>query len=216
MRRKHYVIIEGCIGLGKTTLAKALAPYLDARIMYEPTEIENPYLDDYYANPCEYAFKMQIHLLWRRYRAHQLAQCLVMQGERSVVSDRSYFGDRAFARVQRDLGYFDDRDYETYCKLHQDMARTLVFPSCVVLLCGSKELSLSRVKRRGRPCEASITTDYLQRVQNATVDEICALGSTADVFLTLDASMPVSTLVHEILKSLETRECAGLETYRSV
>ena len=215
MEKKHYILIEGGIGLGKTTLAEALGKRIGARVLFEPAEGVNPYLDDYYKDPSAYAFKIQIFLLWRRFRAHSLAQALVMQGECSVISDRSYYGDRAFARVQHDLGFFDDRDLETYTELHRDMGRSLVMPTCVILLDGDADLAFSRISERGRGCEVGMSKDYWQAVQDATVVEAVEVGSHAPLFIRLDAHQPVDALVDAVTRRIKSHVFSNF-TYRSV
>ena len=215
MDKKHYILIEGGIGLGKTTLAKALGKKLGARVMFEPAEGVNPYLDDYYSNPAAYAFKIQIFLLWRRFRAHTLAQALVMQGECSVISDRSYYGDRAFACVQRDQGFFDERDFDTYTELHRDMGRSLVLPSCVILLDGDADLAFGRISKRGRGCEVGMSKEYWQAVQDATIKEACAVGAHVPLFIRLDARCDVDSLVEQICCRLDIHQFEQC-TYRSV
>lgn len=215
MEKKHYILIEGGIGLGKTTLAKALGERLSAKVLFEPAEGVNPYLDDYYKDPAAYAFKIQVFLLWRRFRAHTLAQALVMQGECSVISDRSYYGDRAFARVQHDLGFFDDRDLETYTELHRDMGRSLVMPTCVILLDGDVDLAFSRISERGRGCEVGMSKEYWQAVQDATAEEALKVGSHVPLFMSLDAHRPVEALVHEVASRLKSHVSSNF-TYRSV
>lgn len=213
--KKHYILIEGGIGLGKTTLAKALGERIGAKVMLEPADGVNPYLEDYYSNPADYAFKIQIFLLWRRFRAHSLAQALVMQRECSVISDRSYYGDRAFASVQHDLGFFDDRDFETYTELHRDMGRSLVLPSCVILLDGDADLAFSRISERGRDCEVGMSKEYWQAVQDATIKEACAVGAHVPLFIRLDSRLPVDALVEQIYCKIMDHEFEQC-TYRSV
>lgn len=215
MDKKHYVLIEGGIGLGKTTLADAIAKRIAARVLAEPVGDDNPYLEDYYKDPKAYAFKIQVFLLWRRFRAHSLAQALVMQGDCSVISDRSYYGDRAFARVQHDLGYFDDRDFETYTELHRDMGRSLVLPTCVVLLDGDADLAFRRISERGRGCEVGMSKQYWQAVQAATIAEATAVGACVPVFLTLDASLSVDDLADSVVQALGDHVFSP-NTYRSV
>lgn len=215
MEKKHYILIEGGIGLGKTTLAEALGKKLGAKVLFEPAEGVNPYLEDYYSDPAAYAFKIQVFLLWRRFRAHSLAQALVMQGECSVISDRSYYGDRAFARVQHDLGFFDDRDLETYTELHRDMGRSLVMPTCVILLDGDVDLAFSRISSRGRGCEVGMSKEYWQAVQDATIVEAVEVGSHVPLFIRLDSHKSVDALVDAVTSRINSHTFNAF-TYRSV
>lgn len=164
--QKKYIIVEGLIGAGKTSLAKALGARLNAVVQEEPADGVNPYLAKYYEDPKGYAFKMQIYLLKERFRAHAAAQSIVLAGMSDVVSDRSYFGDRCFAEVQMRDGYFSPDDMETYLDLHKDMQRSLLYPSCIIYLRTDVTTAMERISRRmsekeGRKCECAIDVSYM-------------------------------------------------------
>lgn len=173
---KKYIIIEGLIGAGKSKLAEALGKRLEAYTQYEPAEGKNPFLALYYADPKRYAFPMQIYLLKERYRAHLMAQSMVLADFCHVVADRSYFGDRCFAEVQLKDGYFDQPTYETYMDLHKDMQRDILYPSCIVHLETSVDLACTRISRRmtekeGRLCECAISKQYMESL-NAEINRM--------------------------------------------
>lgn len=167
------IIVEGNIGAGKSTFAKTLAESLHGEYFAEPDEKTNPYLADYYDEyagkipPAGYAFKMQMHLLSRRYRAQKHAQSQIRDlGRGFVVMDRSYYGDVCFARVQHQIGLFDDRDYETYLCHHTDMKVNLEPPAMAIFLETTPEVSRDRISKRmsenaGRQIESDISLDYL-------------------------------------------------------
>lgn len=163
------IIVEGNIGAGKSTFAQYLARALDGEYLPEPADGTNPYLEDYYRNPARWAFEMQMFLLTRRYRAQKYAQSKVRHNGGFVVLDRSYYGDVCFANVQRQLGYFSERDYETYLSHHADMKVNLEPPAAAIFLCVTPEVCKARINRRmreseGRECESGITIDYLKRL----------------------------------------------------
>lgn len=169
---KKYIIVEGLIGAGKTSLAKRLGERLNAVVQEEPADGVNPYLADYYADPKGYAFKMQVYLLKERFRAHTAAQSIVLSGMADVVSDRSYFGDRCFAEVQLKDGYFTQEDMETYLDLHKDMQRSLLYPSFLIYLKTDVGVSMMRIGRRmsereGRACECAIDKGYMESLSSA-------------------------------------------------
>lgn len=170
------VIVEGLIGAGKTTLCKALAHALGGVLIEEPNSATNPYLADYYADPKRWAFNIQIFLLSARYRSHMLAQSSVMYNpEQWYIMDRSYFGDECFAKIQRDLGYMDEKDYETYMRLHKDMQSLILYPSAAIFLHTDVATCQSRIAKRaseiaGRRCESGIEDDYLARLQSEIAD----------------------------------------------
>ena len=164
------IIVEGNIGAGKSTFAKILANALDGEYLPEPDEKTNPYLADYYRDPARWAFDVQMFLLTKRYRAQRYAQSKVRHnGGGFVVLDRSYYGDVCFANVQKQLGYFSQRDYDTYLCHHTDMKAFLEPPAVAIFLEVSSEVCKQRINRRmsekaGRACESDISLDYLNRL----------------------------------------------------
>ena len=182
------IIVEGNIGAGKSTFAKMLAKRLKGEYYAEPNENTNPYLADYYSEfagkiPKQgYAFKMQMHLLSRRYRAQKHAQCKIRDmGRGFVVMDRSYYGDVCFANVQLQIGLFDTRDYETYLCHHADMKVQLEPPVMAIFLETSPETNRARISKRmsenaGRKIESDIDLGYLQKLDR----EIRKLAQSMD------------------------------------
>lgn len=165
------IIVEGNIGAGKSTFAQHLARALDGEYLPEPADGTNPYLEDYYRDPAQWAFEMQMFLLTRRYRAQKYAQGKVRHKGGFVVLDRSYYGDVCFANVQRQLGYFSERDYETYLSHHADMKVNLEPPAMAIFLCVDTSVCKERINRRlsekeGRKCESGISLDYLDRLDS--------------------------------------------------
>lgn len=218
--RKLYVCIEGNIGAGKSSLAEALAkpgvcPALGDSVIVqrEPAEGVNPYLADYYRDPARYALGMQVYLLSQRRRMQMAAQAICLAGQASVIADRSYFGDRCFAEVQRDLGYFSTADFATYLSLHKDMQAELLYPSAFVQLVASPELCQTRIARRraailGRECEAGISLDYLGRLDAAIGRMMSAMKRYTPVIelavLAEDGSeKPMDELCREVSANLE-------------
>lgn len=166
-------IVEGIIGAGKSTLCSELAAELgpNTLTLLEPAEDTNPYLADYYKNPERWSFAIQIHLLQARYRMHLQGQWHVMNGCGNAIYDRSYFGDVAFAYIQRELGYMTEREFTTYRQIYRAMTAGVLFPGVCVVLNVSPEVALSRIRRRmaeksGRKCETAVTVDYLVRLQD--------------------------------------------------
>lgn len=168
--KNKYIIIEGNIGAGKSTLASALASAIEGRVQLEPAEGQNPYLPLYYKDPARYAFVMQVFLLHKRLRAHKEAQALCQGSEGvNVVADRSFWGDLCFAAVQRELGFFSEDDFSTYYALHRDMQEALLYPSAILHLTTAPAVCAERINRRlraikGRECEAGVSIDYLDRL----------------------------------------------------
>lgn len=171
------IIIEGNIGAGKSTFAKILAERLNGVCFAEPDEKTNPYLADYYKDPARWAFDIQIYLLSKRYRMHQEAQTTILnRKDKFIVMDRSYYGDVCFAQVQKQLGYFSDRDYATYLALHTDMKTHVLPPTMAIFLDVNADVCKSRISKRmsekaGRRCESSIDLSYLTSL-NAEIQKL--------------------------------------------
>ena len=92
-------------------MAKSLAERLDLPVHYEPVA-NNEYLEDFYGDIKKYSFPMQVYLLNRRF---QQQQQIVWQGH-GGVQDRTIYEDSVFARMLRNSGLMDERDYQTYCR----------------------------------------------------------------------------------------------------
>lgn len=152
-----FVSISGIIGAGKTTLAHALGAKLDLPVYYEGV-INNPYLQDFYADMPRYAYPMQIYLLSERFIAHQK---LIWQGK-GGVQDRTIYEDSIFARMLCEEGHIDDRDYCTYKRLFSSMSNLMRKPNLIVHLDVTPETALARIRSRARECETGITLDYLR------------------------------------------------------
>lgn len=178
------IIIEGNIGAGKSTFAKLLAKHLDGGVYVpEPAEGSNPYLEDYYKDSKRYAFNTQMFLLSHRYRAQKKAQSIIRSDKKGFfVMDRSYYGDVCFAVVQKEKGYFDERDYSTYLSIHSDMKQNLDVPSVAIFLDVTPETANKRIKTRARNCEAGVPIDYLRSLDTQISHLADSLSKTTNVF----------------------------------
>ena len=97
MVEANYIVIEGVIGVGKTSLGKLLAEKIDARLVLEEVE-ENPFLEDFYRDPARYAFQVQIFFLLSRYRQQmEFPQQDLFQ--QRTVSDYLFDKDKIFAYI---------------------------------------------------------------------------------------------------------------------
>jgi deoxyadenosine/deoxycytidine kinase len=167
MRYRPLIWVEGIIGAGKTTFARAVAKRLELRLIEEPVE-DNPYLEKFYQDPKRYAFGMQVHLLHRRYAIQQLAsfEATGAGGYGGAILDRSLSGDRVFAKLHRDAGNIDQLDWETYKDAYNIMARTLLPPTLLVFLDIQPETAFARMQKRDRKAEAGVPLDYLKKLHD--------------------------------------------------
>jgi deoxyadenosine/deoxycytidine kinase len=157
---KHFVVVAGNIGVGKSTLVQMLCQRLGWKPYYEPVA-ENPYLSDFYRDMPAWAFHSQIFFLSHRLRVHRR----LLDHPTSVIQDRSVYEDaEIFAQNLYQQGQLSDRDYATYCDLYRVLGEFLPPPDLVVYLRASVSTLLQRISRRGRDYEKEITADYLERL----------------------------------------------------
>ena len=178
-KQGHVVIVEGNIGVGKTTLTCQLGRKLNYRIFLEPMS-GNPYLAKFYKDPKKYALKMQLWLFRQRCMMYLRAVRHVMKSGQGVLLDRSLFSDHVFAAVSHADGNMSNEGYERYCRLRNQVLELVPFPDVVVYLNAVPQDCLKRIAERGRGCEGHIPVQYLLNLQNNYenfLDEIRKNGS---------------------------------------
>jgi deoxyadenosine kinase len=154
-----FIVVSGIIGAGKTTLTSQLSDHLGYAAMFEPVQT-NPYLEDFYRDMARWTFPMQMFLLAKRFQQHQ--ECL-WKGK-GVVLDRSIYEDTIFARMHRDDGLMDDRDWETYSNHFHVMQGFLRYPDVILYLRVPPEIAMERIGGRGRDAEKGLEMQYLERL----------------------------------------------------
>jgi len=151
----RYVVMEGCIGVGKTTLAHLLARDMGARVVLEVVE-ENPFLPLFYQDPVVHAFKTQMFFLLSRFRQQEaLGQDDLFS--RGVVSDYLFAKDRIFAALT-----LNSSELALYEEVYHLLNARVVKPDLVIFLQAPMEIILERIQRRGRAFERNIDVGYLQ------------------------------------------------------
>ncbi len=157
------LVIEGLIGVGKTSLCRVLEREWGADLVLEPAE-DNPFLASFYADRERYAFPAQMFYLASRLAQQQrLAQPDLFTD--LVVSDYLFEKDRLFARLT--LSGQELALYERFADL---MAPTLPRPDLVIFLDAPTEVILERIARRGIAAERRIDRAYLEAIRAAYMD----------------------------------------------
>jgi deoxyadenosine/deoxycytidine kinase len=155
------IVIEGIIGVGKSTLSQDLAKLLGYHFLKEPVE-DNPYLEQFYANPKRYALEMQFWLMSKRFTMHQEAIELVWRTGQGVVMDRSIYGDRVFAEQNYLDKNIDKAGLDNYLNMSKVMTQFLMVPHLTLYLDASPKTCQQRIKHRLRNCERQIPLNYLE------------------------------------------------------
>jgi deoxyadenosine/deoxycytidine kinase len=152
-----FIAVAGNIGVGKSTLVKLLCEQLNWTPFYEPVT-ENPYLENFYEDMGAWGFHSQIYFLMRRLRIHRK----LIDEKGSVIQDRSVYEDaEIFAHNLFLQDAINDRDYATYRELYQVLVEFLPPPDLIIYLRASLETLLSRISKRGRAYERTISVSYL-------------------------------------------------------
>ncbi len=156
----RFVVVEGPIGVGKTSLARRLAASFGSDLVLEQGE-ENPFLERFYRNPRAAAFQTQLYFLFQRARQMQeLRQHDLFQRVR--VSDYLLEKDRLFARLT-----LDDEEFGLYEQVYSKLAIDAPTPDLVVYLQAPVDTLLERIARRGIQYEQMIERRYLERLTEA-------------------------------------------------
>lgn len=160
MRELGIICIEGPIGTGKTTLAKALAEELDARVVLEDPD-SNPFLPKFYEDMRKWAFQAQVFFMLSRYQ-----QFLELR-ERDLFHPLSicdYTFEKNWIFGQLTLG---EDEFSLYRTLYSVLAERVPKADVVIFLEAEPSVLLSRVRKRGRSYEQGIEPSYLERLLEA-------------------------------------------------
>jgi deoxyguanosine kinase len=158
--RYNYVVIEGNIGAGKTTLATRISDQFNARLILERFA-DNPFLPKFYDDPEKYSFPLELSFLADRFR--QLKEELVEQDlfKSFTIADYYFMKSLVFA-----ASTLTGDEYNLYRQIFYIIYGSLPKPDIYVYLHLSPERLLQNIEKRGRNYEKSITAEYLQKIQD--------------------------------------------------
>ena len=160
MHKKGYVVVEGPLGVGKTSLAQLLAERINAKAILEETG-GNPFLTNFYGDPRRFAFQTQIYFLLRRFQKQEEINQIDLF-KRTVVSDFLFDKDRIFSRIN-----LDDGEFSLYEQVFQLLKATVIKPDLVIFLQARAHILKERIRKREREYERSITLKYLEQINQA-------------------------------------------------
>ncbi|XP_068715558.1 deoxyguanosine kinase-like isoform X1 [Montipora foliosa] len=178
------VIVEGNIGVGKSTLACQLAKQLNYRVFLEPTT-KNPYLAKFYRDPKKYALKLQLWIFRQRFKTYVDATEHVLKYGQGVLLDRSVFSDSVFAEANYQHGTISQAGYDHYKQLREKSLEAMLIPHTTLYLDVQPKTCNQRILGRARDYEKSIPLDYLKELDAAYkkfLDEMREIGSRVLVY----------------------------------
>lgn len=177
--RHRYVVVEGVIGVGKTTLVHQLARGLGGRTVLEEFE-ENPFLPDFYRDRRAFALSTQLFFLMSRFRQQEvLAQGDLFQ--RQTVSDYLFDKDRIFAQLT-----LEPHELAIYTQLFEVLRPQVATPDLVIFLHADHETVMRRIAHRGRSYELDMDPAYIRSLADAYVDFFAAYDAAP--LLTIDTT----------------------------
>ncbi|MAW15562.1 MAG: deoxynucleoside kinase [Flavobacteriaceae bacterium] len=154
------IAIAGNIGAGKTSLTELIAKHYNWEANFEDV-IDNPYLDDFYNHMERWSFNLQVYFLKSRFQ--QLLS--FKNNKKTIVQDRTIYEDAyIFAPNLNAMGLMNQRDFKNYQELFNLIESLIEGPDLLIYLRSSISNLVSKIHKRGREYENSISIDYLSRL----------------------------------------------------
>ncbi len=160
----QFICIEGCIGAGKSSLAKLLSKDMNARLILEEFE-DNPFLPKFYKEPEKYAFQLELSFLAERYQ--QLKDKLHTPDIFHPQTISDYIINKSLIFAKNNLG---KDEFSLYQKLFGIVDNSIPKPDLLVYLYLNTEQLKANIQKRGRDYEQDIKYDYLEKIQDGYFD----------------------------------------------
>jgi deoxyguanosine kinase len=154
----RFIVIEGPLRVGKTTLARVLAERLHARRIYDCED--NPFLPDFYAEKLGAAFRAQLYFLMERQK--RIREALAGDAPGPVISDFLMEKDRIFANLN-----LDDAELKLYERYYESLTVEIPSPDLVIYLQAKPEILRARLAKKKAREEMHIAPEYIEEVSRA-------------------------------------------------
>ena len=153
-----FITVEGPIGVGKTSLCKAIAETQHYDQLNEIVD-ENPFLNKFYDNIEEWSFQTEMFFLCNRYKQLSDLKTTIIEEKKPVVADYHIFKNLIFAK--RTLR---PDEYVKYEEIYKILTKDMPVPNLIIYLHASLETLMKRVQMRGRTFEKNMDPAYLQQL----------------------------------------------------
>lgn len=181
MNKYNYLVIEGNIGAGKTSLASRIAEKFNARLILEQYA-ENPFLPKFYSEPERFSFPLELSFLAARY--HQLHKELTSQDLFKTFTVADYFFSKSL--IFSKITLLAD-EFNLYRNLFNIIHQQLPSPDLYVYLHVTVDKLLRNIRSRGREYEQEITAEYLDKLQNGYFEYFRSMVDRKILVLDVDA-----------------------------
>ncbi|WP_019244543.1 MULTISPECIES: deoxynucleoside kinase [Bacillus] len=158
MSNTPFITVEGPIGVGKTTLSKAISDHFQFAILKEIVD-ENPFLGKFYENIDEWSFQTEMFFLCNRYKQLEDIETKFLKQQKPVVADYHIFKNLIFA--QRSL---KSSQYQKYLSVFDILTNDMPIPNMVIYINASLDTLMTRIQKRGREIEKNISPLYLEQL----------------------------------------------------
>ena len=160
------VIVDGIVGVGKTTLVDILSEELGLIPFYEISDEKvEEILRNFYSNGKRWSFLLQAYFLNKRFEQMKRAE-----RDGRYIMDRSIYGDYLFAKAQHDMGMMSDLEWSVYEDMYSNMVEHVVPPRLMIYLRCSVDTAVKRLKKRGRDYEQDVDRSYWEMIRNLYED----------------------------------------------
>jgi deoxyguanosine kinase len=153
-----FITVEGPIGVGKTSLAKAISDHFQLHLLKEIVD-ENPFLGKFYEDIQEWSFQTEMFFLCNRYKQLEDIHTKYLKQHIPVVADYHIFKNLIFAKrtLKQD-------QYDKYFQIYDILTKDMPAPNVIVYLTASLETLQKRIAMRGREFEKNIDPNYLMQL----------------------------------------------------
>lgn len=160
MSSTQFITVEGPIGIGKTSLSRAISERYGFQLLQEIVE-ENPFLGRFYENIEEWSFQTEMFFLCNRYKQLSDISNDYLKQDQSVVSDYNIFKNTIFAHRTLHMGELDK-----YLKIYDTLTSDMPKATLIIHLTASVETIMGRIAKRNREFETNMDPNYIRHLRD--------------------------------------------------